>query len=596
MSKIIGIDLGTTNSCVAVMEGDNPITIPDAEGLRTTPSVVGYTKTGTCLVGRIAKRQAVVNPENTFYSIKRFMGNTYDSVKEEIRQVAYQVSRDSNGCPKIKCPILGQQLSPENISSQVLKKLVVDAEKYLGEKITQAVITVPAYFNDSQRQATKNAGELAGLNVLRILNESTSAALAYGFRERKQEKIVVFDLGGGTLDVSVLEVNQGVFEVLATCGDTHLGGDDFTKIISDYVATKFYNSERVNLWQNQQTLQRLIEASEQAKIDLSSLDEVNINIPFIAVVGSEPKHLDMTLSRHQFNQLSKDLLIRCATIVKLSLQQAKLNTDDINHVVLVGGSTRIPEVQKLLKHLFKTPLSYSVNPDEAIALGAAIQAGLLSGKVKDVLLLDVIPITLGLETKGGIMKPIIPCNTIVPSRKSEIFSTAEDNQTNVEIHILQGENQQANQNHSLGKFIFDGITSAPSGVPQIEVIFDVNANGILNVTTSDKSSGKGVNITITRVGLNSIKFLATESLMTNIQSLSLNIAEVPTARRPEVHGCIDNLKKEVTSPKVNLESVKRDIDKLTDLAYGTANFMEGVVVLSRACMGVISLIGNMFSP
>jgi molecular chaperone DnaK len=495
----------------------------------------------------------------------------------------------------MKSPLLDQQLSPENISAQILKKLVADAEKYLGEIVTQAVITVPAYFNDSQRQATKNAGRLAGLEVLRIINEPTAAALAYGFSGSQNETILVFDLGGGTLDVSILEVGDGVFEVRSTCGDTHLGGDDFTKKIIDYIATGFYKDEGVNLWQDQQTLQRLIEASEQAKIDLSTLDEVNISIPFIPVAGSESKNLDMRLTKKQFNQLSKDLLSRCSTLIEKALKQAALRSSDIDQVILAGGSTRIPSVQELLQNLFNRNLARNVDPDEAIALGAPIQGGMLGGQVKDVILLDVIPITLGLETLGGVMTPMIPSNTTVPTKKSELFSTAVDRQTNVEIHILQGENEQVLQNHSLGKFLLDGIPLAPKGVPQIEIVFDIDANGMLSVTASDKGSGKQMGITITGVGLNSVESLATESLMTNVKSLELNISEVPSVKRADVYQRIATLKTEIASPTVNLGKVNQDVKELAEIAHGTANFVKGVAVLGEAVVGLIGFIGSILS-
>jgi molecular chaperone DnaK len=592
MSKVIGIDLGTTNSVASVFEGGYPIAISDTDGFRTTPSVVAYTRTGNCLVGRVAKRQAVVNPQNTFYSVKRFMGNTYDLVKEEIRQVAYQVSKDSNGCPKMECPILGQQLSPENISAQILKKLVADTERYIGEKVTQSVITVPAYFNDSQRQATRNAGRLAGLEVLRIINEPTAAALAYGLGKTKNETIVVFDLGGGTLDVSILEVGNGVFQVLATCGDTHLGGDDFTKKIADYIATKFYKSNGVNLWQDQQILQRLIEASEQAKIDLSSLVEANINIPFIAIAGLKPTHLDMSLTRQKFNQLSEDLLTRCCMLINQSLQLARLSSSEIDRVILAGGSTRMPVIQGILQNIFNRPLDYSVNLDEAIALGAAIQAGFLTGEVKDVLLLDVTPFTLGIETLGGIMTPVISCNTTIPTKKSEIFSTVKDNQTNVEIHVLQGENEQALQNFNLGTFRLDGILSAPKGIPQIEVTFDIDANGILNVTASDKGSGKQMGIAITDLGLNSIESLAVETVMTSVKSLERNISEVPTAKRAEVYQRIENIKTEIARPRGKLSTVKQDVEELAEITRGTANFVKEVIILGNVVVRLIGFIGS----
>ncbi|PSB28410.1 molecular chaperone DnaK [Chlorogloea sp. CCALA 695] len=496
MGKVVGIDLGTTNSVVAVMEGGKPVVIANAEGMRTTPSVVGFSKDGERLVGQLARRQTISNPQNTFYAVKRYIGRNYAELSADSKRVAYTIRRDEMGNIKIRSPRLEKDFAPEEISAMVLKKLVDDASRYLGDKVTEAVITVPAYFNDSQRQATRDAGRIAGLEVKRILNEPTAASLAYGLDRQESQTILVFDLGGGTFDVSILDVGDGVFEVKATSGDTQLGGNDFDQKIVDWLAEIFLDAEEIDLRRDRQALQRLSEAAEKAKIELSSVNITDINLPFITATEDGPKHLETRIDRTQFEELCEDLVARLRKPVKRALNDANLRPADIDEIVLVGGGTRMPMVQQLVRSLIGREPNQNVNPDEVVAVGAAIQAGILAGELKDLLLLDVTPLSVGLETVSGVMKKLIPRNTTIPVRRSDIFSTGENNQTLVEINVIQGEREMATDNKSLGKFKLTGIPPAPRGVPQIQVAFDVDANGILLVTALDRNTGREQSITI----------------------------------------------------------------------------------------------------
>ena len=544
MAKILGIDLGTTNSVVAVVEGGDPVVIPTAEGSRLLQSVVAFTKSGERLVGQTAKRQAVVNPENTVYSIKRFMGRHYDETATEREMVPYKVVAGKAGDARVYIPVNGKEYTPQEISAMILGKLKNDAEAYLGEPVTQAVITVPAHFNDSQRQATKDAGRIAGLDVQRIINEPTAAALAYGLDKKENETILVFDLGCGTFDVSVLEVGDGVIEVRATNGDTHLGGDDWDQRIVNYVTDKFKRENGIDLRTDRQALQRLREAAEKAKIELSSVMETEINLPFITADANGPKHLQVKLSRSKFEQLTEDLLQRCRGPFEKAIADAKLKASDINEVVLVGGSTRMPMVQDLVRTLSNGREPHKgVNPDEVVAIGAALQAGVLSGDVKDVLLLDVTPLTLGVETMRGVMTPVIERNTTIPIKKSQVFSTAEDSQTAVTIHVLQGERPMAGDNMSLGQFNLEGIPPAPRGMPQVEVTFDIDANGILNVSAKDKATGKEQTIKITA-------------------STNLNKEDIDRmVRQAEINKAADQRRKELVETRNQADSMAYQVEK-----------------------------------
>ncbi len=544
MAKIIGIDLGTTNSVVAVMEGGEPTVIPSAEGERLVPSVVAVNKNHERLIGRVARNQAVVNPENTISSIKRFMGRKFKDaeVQQAIARVPYKVAEAPNG--DVRVILDGKEYSPPEISAMILGKLRADAEAFLGSPVTQAVITVPAYFNDAQRNATKDAGKIAGLEVLRIINEPTASSLAYGLDKKKDEVIAVYDLGGGTFDISVLDVGDGVFQVRSTSGDTFLGGDDFDHRIVEYLATEFQHQSGIDLRKDRQSLQRLREAGEKAKIELSTVMQTEINLPYITADASGPKHLVMTLTRAKIEQLTQDLIDRSLEPVRQAIKDAEMETSKISEVVLVGGMTRMPAVQEAVRRLFNKEPHKGVNPDEVVAIGAAIQAGVLSGEVKDILLLDVTPLTLSVETLGGVSTPLIERNTTIPSRKSQIFSTASDSQSQVEIHVLQGERPMAADNKSLGKFILDGIPPAPRGIPQIEVTFDIDANGIIKVTASDKASGRSQHITITA-------------------SSGLNEREVEQMRKDaEIHADEDRKRKELIEARNNGDNMAYSADKV----------------------------------
>jgi len=597
MGKIIGIDLGTTNSAVSVMEGGDPIVIPTAEGPRLCPSVVAFNKNGERLVGLPAKRQAIVNPDNTVYSIKRFMGRRYDEVEQERKMVSYQVVPGQSGDARVEIPSKKRVYTPQEISAMILAKLKADAEAYLGQPVTQAVITVPAYFNDSQRQATKDAGKIAGLEVLRIINEPTASALAYGLDKKENEKILVFDLGGGTFDVSILEVGEGVFEVKSTSGDTHLGGDDWDEKIVEWAAENFMKEQGIDLRKDRQALQRLREAAEKAKIELSNVMETEINLPYITADATGPKHLQMKLSRSRFEQMSSDLVERLKGPFNAALKDAALNLSAIDEVVLVGGATRMPVVQELVRQLTGKEPNKSVNPDEVVSIGAAIQAGVLSGEVNDVLLLDVTPLSLGVETFGGVMTRLIERNTTIPVRKSEVFSTAEDNQSAVDIHVLQGERPMAADNMSLGRFRLDGIPPAPRGMPQVEVTFDIDANGILNVVAQDKATMREQKVTITastNLSKNDIDRLIEEAQqhqaedgrrreLAEAKNIADNIiyrsekmlreqdGKISSSLRSEIEGKIEALKKEMEGNDLtNLRSLTDGLDQLISRAMQQA--------------------------
>ena len=572
MNKVVGIDLGTTNSVVAAIEGGQPTVITNAEGFRTTPSIVAYTKKEELLVGQLAKRQSVVNAENTFFSVKRFIGCKADEVSEESKELPYKVIKDDNGNIKIKCSSLNKDFSPEEVSAQVIRKLITDAKDYLGQDVTKAVITVPAYFNDSQRQATVDAGKIAGIEVLRIINEPTAASLAYGLDKKQNETILVFDLGGGTFDVSVLEVGDGIFEVLSTAGDTNLGGDDFDKAIVRWLVEDFKAKEGTNLTKDIQALQRLTEAAEKAKMELSNVEKTTINLPFITADKSGPKHIQQDLTREKFETLCKNLIDRCSIPVEKALKDAKLDKSGINEVVLVGGSTRIPAIQQLVESLTGQKPNKSVNPDEVVAIGAAIQAGILAGEITDVLLLDVTPLSLGVETQGKIMTKLISRNTTIPVKKSELFSTATDNQPNVEINVLQGERELASGNKSLGNFKLEGIPEAPGGRPQIEVTFDINVDGLLSVTAKENESGTEQSITIQ--GSSNLSENDIDDMLKNAEKYASIDREqrAKIDQRSQIRDYAGKVEREMSNLEIPTEleeEIKVELDKIRQLEEGT---------------------------